>query len=217
MKRIIARINSILIMLLCTVAITACSVNNPVDVQTSKPNNSLAQEILNEKIPTPKPELMQKNEEVIESSEQTELNEVTEPDNAEEHEAATEQETASAVSVAQGEAYYDLEHVVLYLDAFGTLPPNYITKKEAQALGWEGGTVEDFQEGAAIGGTYYGNYEGTLPKGCEYHECDLDTHPHKKRGAKRLVYSDDGRYYYTDDHYEHFREVTITDGQVTIN
>lgn len=175
MKRIIARINSILIMLLCTVAITACSVNNPVDVQTSKPNNSLAQE------------------------------------------AATEQETASAVSVAQGEAYYDLEHVVLYLDAFGTLPPNYITKKEAQALGWEGGTVEDFQEGAAIGGTYYGNYEGTLPKGCEYHECDLDTHPHKKRGAKRLVYSDDGRYYYTDDHYEHFREVTITDGQVTIN
>ena len=151
--------------------------------------------MLNEKIPTPKPEA----------------------EVAEEQGTATEQETASVTTVTQGEFYYDLEHVVLYLDTFDELPPNYITKKEAQALGWEGGTVEDFKEGAAIGGTYYGNYEGILPTGTEYHECDLDTHPHKKRGAKRLVYSDDGKYYYTDDHYEHFSEVTVTNGCVTIN
>lgn len=34
--------------------------------------------------------------------------------------------------------YYDLENVVLYLSAYGELPPNYITKAEARELGWEG-------------------------------------------------------------------------------
>ena len=54
-----------------------------------------------------------------------------------------------------------------------------------------------------IGGDRFGNYEGTLPEG-EYHECDIDTLGADRRGAKRLVYSDDGRIYYTEDHYESF-------------
>ena len=29
-----------------------------------------------------------------------------------------------------------------------------------------------------------------------------------KRGAERLVYADDGRIYYTADHYESFEEIT---------
>ena len=60
--------------------------------------------------------------------------------------------------------YYDLENVVLYLDAYEELPPNYITKSEARDLGWQGGSVERYMDGAAIGGDRYGNREGLLPK-----------------------------------------------------
>ncbi len=110
----------------------------------------------------------------------------------------------------EGGAYYDVTNVVLYLDAYGKLPQNYITKDEARALGWEGGSVEDFKEGAAIGGDRFGNREGLLPKnGGPYKECDIDTNGKKPRGQKRLIYSEDGRYYYTEDHYGSFRQVLI--------
>ena len=45
---------------------------------------------------------------------------------------------------------------------------------------------------------------GGCPAGRKYHECDIDTIGENSRGAKRLVYSDDGRIYYTEDHYETF-------------
>ena len=105
--------------------------------------------------------------------------------------------------------YYDVEHVVLYLDAYGELPPNYLTSDEARNLGWEGGPIDPYQKDAAIGGDHFGNYEGLLPDG-DYHECDIDTHG-SRRGAKRLVWSTDGHYYYTEDHYASFVEV-IPDG-----
>jgi len=108
--------------------------------------------------------------------------------------------------------YYDAESLVLYLDAYGKLPGNYITKAEARALGWEGGSVEEYLEGAAIGGDSFGNREGLLPRadGRCYRECDLNTLGADSRGAERLIYSDDGLYFYTNDHYESFTELTIT-------
>lgn len=112
----------------------------------------------------------------------------------------------------EGKAYYDLENVVLYLDAYGELPPNYITKKEAQKLGWNGGSVDKYQKGAAIGGDHFGNYENLLPKG-NYTECDIDTKG-KSRGSKRLVFSADGHYYYSSNHYETFDEYEIVNGSV---
>ena len=112
-------------------------------------------------------------------------------------------------TVAYGEYYYDVENVVLYLDTYGELPDNYITKNEARDLGWEGGSVENYQDGAAIGGDRFGNREGLLPSG-SWIECDIDTEDEKSRGAKRLVFNlDDGLYYFTDDHYESFVEVTV--------
>lgn len=99
--------------------------------------------------------------------------------------------------------YYDKDHVALYLVTYHKLPGNYITKKEAKALGWEGGALEPYAHDMAIGGDHFGNYEGTLPEDAEYHECDIDTQG-KKRGAKRIIYSDDWDIYYTDDHYETF-------------
>ena len=102
--------------------------------------------------------------------------------------------------------YDSKEDVALYIQTFGHLPSNYITKKEARAEGWEGGSLEKFCPGKCIGGDYYGNYESLLPKarGREYHECDIDTLGERSRGAKRLVFSNDGLIYYTDDHYESF-------------
>ena len=118
---------------------------------------------------------------------------------------------------AYGGYYYDVENVVLYLEAYGQLPPNYITKNEARDLGWSGGSVEDYREGAAIGGDRFGNYEGLLPdgEGRTWTECDIDTLGYGSRGSRRLVFSNDGLYYYTSDHYESFREVSVSEGRVS--
>ena len=112
-----------------------------------------------------------------------------------------------------GSYYYDLTNVVLYLEVYGELPSNYITKNEARELGWEGGSVEKYREGAAIGGDSFGNREGLLPKadGRSYTECDIDTDGYDSRGSRRLVFSNDGLYFYTSDHYESFSEVIISE------
>lgn len=112
-----------------------------------------------------------------------------------------------------GNYYYDVTNVVLYLEVYGELPPNYITKSQAQSLGWEGGSVEKYQKGAAIGGDSFGNREGLLPEadGRRYTECDIDTNGYSSRGSRRLVFSNDGLYFYTSDHYETFSEVTVTE------
>lgn len=102
--------------------------------------------------------------------------------------------------------YYSAEDVALYLVTYGELPGNFITKNEARDLGWEGGSVQRYKEGAAIGGDKFGNREGILPKasGRQYYECDIDTDGKNSRGAKRIVFSNDGLIYYTEDHYESF-------------
>ena len=102
--------------------------------------------------------------------------------------------------------YYSAEDVALYLITYGELPDNFITKSEARKLGWEGGSVQRYKEGAAIGGDKFGNREGILPKasGRQYYECDIDTDGKNSRGAKRIVFSNDGLIYYTEDHYESF-------------
>ena len=112
-----------------------------------------------------------------------------------------------------GAYYYDLTNVVLYIELYDELPSNYITKAEARELGWEGGSVENYKPGAAIGGDHFGNYEGLLPEvnGRSYTECDIDTNGYGSRGSRRLVFSNDGLYFYTSDHYESFSEVTVTE------
>jgi hypothetical protein len=99
--------------------------------------------------------------------------------------------------------YYSAEDVALYLVTYGELPSNFITKNQARKLGWEGGSVQKFQDGAAIGGDKFGNREGILPSG-DYTECDLNTLGASRRGPERLIFSNDGLIYYTPDHYETF-------------
>lgn len=106
------------------------------------------------------------------------------------------------------DGWYDSkEEVALYIHLYGCLPGNYVTKREAQDAGWSGGNVERYTgEGTAMGGSRFGNYEGNLPeeKGRTYTECDIDTVGESSRGAKRIVFSNDGLVYYTEDHYETF-------------
>ena len=102
--------------------------------------------------------------------------------------------------------YTTKEDVALYIHLYGHLPDNFITKKEAEKLGWPGGSLEPYAPGMCIGGSRFGNYEGLLPEaeGRSYTECDIDTLGAKSRGAKRIVFSNDGLIYYTEDHYESF-------------
>lgn len=103
-------------------------------------------------------------------------------------------------------SYTTKEEVALYLYQYGHLPGNFMTKNEARELGWDGGGLEDYAPGMCIGGDRFGNYEGILPEadGRTYKECDIDTLGASKRGAKRIVFSNDGLIYYTEDHYESF-------------
>lgn len=104
----------------------------------------------------------------------------------------------------------DPQQIVNYIDAYGCLPDNFITKNEAKKLGWDSSRnyVGEVAPGMSIGGDRFGNYEGLLPdkKGRTWYECDAN-YKGKKRGAQRVVFSSDGLYYYTDDHYESFTQM----------
>ena len=114
--------------------------------------------------------------------------------------------TTKAQTIDRNGSYTSKDDVALYIHTYGELPQNFITKKEAERLGWDGGSLERYAPGKSIGGSYFGNYEGKLPKkkGRTYYECDIDTKGKRSRGPKRIVYSNDGLIYYTPDHYETF-------------
>ncbi len=134
--------------------------------------------------------------------------EVTEHANAPPETASPADETGPQTDAAIDEdgVYDQKDDVALYIHIYGKLPQNYITKKEAEKLGWSGGSLEPYAPGKCIGGMKFGNYEGLLPEapGRTYTECDIGTLGKSKRGAKRIVFSNDGLIYYTDDHYESF-------------
>lgn len=111
---------------------------------------------------------------------------------------------AQTSAIDEDGSYTSKEDVALYLWTYKHLPKNFLTKSAARALGWEGGSVEAFAPGCAIGGDTFGNFEEILPPG-SYRECDIDTVGKDSRGACRLVYTADcSRIYFTDDHYETF-------------
>ena len=126
-----------------------------------------------------------------------------EDDPSDQYDAGGGSQDSGSGEIEENGVYTARDDVALYLHTYGKLPHNFMTKKEARAKGWSGGSLEDYAPGMCIGGDRFGNYEGILPDG-NYHECDINTLGAKKRGPERLVYSDDGRIYYTGDHYETF-------------
>lgn len=118
-------------------------------------------------------------------------------------------QTEGASVVEDGE-YLDKDSVAEYIHLFGKLPKNFLTKSEAQALGWDSskGNLWAVAPGHAIGGDTFRNYEGQLPKksGRVYYECDVN-YDGGYRDAERIVFSNDGLIFYTSDHYETFTQL----------
>lgn len=119
---------------------------------------------------------------------------------------ATDEPQAAQAAIDKAGSYTSKEDVSLYLYIYGQLPQNFITKTEARALGWSGGGLDDYAYGKCIGGDRFGNNEGLLPEaaGRKYFECDIGTLHKDSRGSRRIVFSNDGLIYYTEDHYESF-------------
>ena len=117
---------------------------------------------------------------------------------------------ATAVQVEKGKPYSTANEVAAYIHKFRQLPPNFISKLEAQKLGWDQakGNLWQVADRKSIGGDRFANREGKLPvaSGRQYYECDID-YRGGFRGAKRLVYFNDGLVFYSEDHYKTFRQL----------
>ena len=73
------------------------------------------------------------------------------PDEGDETPDVPDNDGADAAIDEDG-SYTSKEDVALYIHTYGHLPGNFITKKEAQALGWSGGSLEPYAPGKCIGG-----------------------------------------------------------------
>lgn len=99
-----------------------------------------------------------------------------------------------------------------YLYFLHRLPEYYITKDAAMALGWKRGkgNLALVAPGKMIGGDIYKNRNEHLPMSDDriWYECDVD-YLYGFRNTKRILYSNDGLIFYTDDHYETFTEIIL--------
>ena len=206
MKRIIPALLALL--LTFTLLFTACAPPADYGYTADDGDNGIDLVIVDDDEPADEtPEDVHANSPPEETEEAPDEDETDAPaEAATETPAETSPATKTQPAIDEDGWYYSKDDVALYIHTYGRLPGNYITKKEAQKLGWSSGSLEKYAPGKAIGGDRFGNYEGLLPdkKGRTYTECDIDTKGAKKRGAKRIVFSNDGLIYYTDDHYESF-------------
>lgn len=124
------------------------------------------------------------------------------------HDNTTDTNNTNTTHVVENGQYCSADEVAAYIKQYHKLPSNYITKKEAQKLGWQGGSLEKYAPGKSIGGDVFTNRQKILPSIKEkYIECDIDANG-TSRGAKRIVYSTkDYKVYYTTDHYKTFNEI----------
>jgi len=97
--------------------------------------------------------------------------------------------------------------VINYVKQNYQLPDYYIKKNEAKKLGWSPsqGNLCEVLPGKAIGGDYFGNREGKLPKGEKYFEADVNYNC-GNRNADRIVFTKKGDVYLTKNHYKSFEK-----------
>jgi guanyl-specific ribonuclease Sa len=136
---------------------------------------------------------------------QTEQQNGTSPSNV----TAPSKETEEA-KISQDGRYYTKDDVAEYIHLYGKLPENFITKNEAEDLGWVAskGNLWEVSDRMVIGGDKFGNREGLLPKasGRVWYECDVN-YEGGFRGDDRIVFSSDGLIYFTSDHYASFKKL----------
>ena len=141
------------------------------------------------------------------SEEEQDVAEDDESEDLQEFSEEVPDETIEEETIDEDGSYTSPADVALYIHTYGKLPQNFITKQEAQELGWvsKEGNLDEVAPGMSIGGNRFGNYEQALPDG-NYKECDVN-YEGGYRGDERLVYSADGAIYYTDDHYATFTQL----------
>ncbi len=126
------------------------------------------------------------------------------------NEENTEEQEQPETAIDENGTYTDPYQVAEYIHTYNKLPSNFITKKVAAELGWqsEKGNLWEVTDKMSIGGDKFGNREGLLPKKEDriYYECDVN-YEGGYRGAERIVFSNDGLVFYTDNHYESFSQL----------
>ena len=146
---------------------------------------------------------------ILEETEGIAGNDTEEPVNNSEEDAPQQDQQEESLIDENG-TYTDPYLVAEYLHTYNKLPSNFLTKKEASNLGWQSdkGNLWDVTDKMSIGGDKFGNREGLLPKkdGRVYYECDVN-YEGGYRGAERIVFSNDGLIFYTDDHYKSFTQL----------
>ncbi len=97
--------------------------------------------------------------------------------------------------------------VIAYVKQNHQLPDYYVTKNEAKKQGWNPsqGNLCEVLPGKAIGGDYFGNREGKLPKGKNYIEADVNYNCGNRNGD-RIVFTKNGEVYLTKNHYKSFEK-----------
>ena len=104
-----------------------------------------------------------------------------------------------------------LEGADMYLIYQSCLPDYYSTKAEAFKAGWKKkfAFLDQVLPGKTIGGDIYQNREGKLPSspGRIWREADID-YEGGFRNRRRILYSNDGLFFATYDHYKTFYEIT---------
>lgn len=102
------------------------------------------------------------------------------------------------------------DEVAKYVKEHKKLPDNYITKEQAQALGWvsKDGNLHKVAPGKSMGGNIFQNKGNPLPNapGRVWYEADIN-YLSGYRGNDRILYSSDGLVYKTSDHYKTFTEI----------
>ncbi len=124
--------------------------------------------------------------------------------------ADTLQAMAAELGLAEPSAFVA---TVESVRATGRLPSDYVRKGEARDLGWRpGSNLCDSAPDRTIGGDRFQNREGRLPDapGPVNGSRPTSISTRGRRGAKRLVFSNDGLIFGllpATDHYESFTEV----------
>lgn len=121
-----------------------------------------------------------------------------------------QEDQSDALAVEEDGTYTSKDEVALYIHTYGKLPSNFISKTKARKAGWDSkeGNLDEVLPGMSIGGSQFKNYDGQLPdaQGRSWTECDIN-YIGGYRGAERIIFSNDGLVYYTDDHYETFEQL----------
>jgi guanyl-specific ribonuclease Sa len=118
--------------------------------------------------------------------------------------------TINTTGIDESGRYSSKEEVAAYINTFDKLPSNYLKKQEAIALGWESnkGNLWEVTDEMSIGGDYFGNREKLLPikDSRKWFECDIN-YEGGYRNSERILFSNDGLIFYTDDHYKTFTQL----------